>query len=91
LCRYCEATALAQRAEAAIAASGAVIEVAGSPWLPIWVQATKVLQGLSLRLRLSPQARQPNNPTRPQPASYYDRLTLVERAADGVPDDGGDK
>jgi hypothetical protein len=45
-----------------------------------WSQATKAMVALSLRLRLSPQSRAPNNPTRPQavqrPTSYYDRAHL---------------
>jgi phage terminase small subunit len=78
LCRFCEATALAQQAEGALASGGAVIDGAVSPWVAILGQQTKVLQGLSMRLRLSPQARQPNNPTRPQTQtlSYYERARL---------------
>jgi phage terminase small subunit len=76
LCRYCEATALAQQAEAALASAGAVIDGAASPWVAILGQQTKTLQGLSMRLRLSPQARQPNNPKRLPSVSYYDRMKL---------------
>jgi hypothetical protein len=47
-----------------------------------WSQATKTMYALSLRLRLSPQARAPNNPGRPAKphvaASYYDRSAVEE-------------
>jgi hypothetical protein len=64
LCRYCEAHAWAARAAAANEASD-------------FVAMTKTAIGLAMRLRLSPQARQPNNPKRPQqPVSYYERMRL---------------
>jgi hypothetical protein len=47
-----------------------------------WTQATKTMYALSLRLRLSPQARAPNNPGRPAkpqaPVSYYDRSAVED-------------
>jgi hypothetical protein len=53
-----------------------------------WNGAVKALLGLSQRLRLSPQSRQPNNPTRPgggkpeRPLSVYERMAL--EAEDGA-------
>jgi len=53
-----------------------------------WERAVKSMVALSMRLRLSPQSRAANNPTRPgskteSMPSYFDRMTLLE----GVPDD----
>lgn len=76
LVRYCEAAATAERAEAEIARKP-LIKGKASPWIGILGQATKVMSALSMRLRLSPQARAPNNPTRrTAPMSYYERLDL---------------
>jgi hypothetical protein len=87
LVRYCEAHASAERAEAAIAREP-LIEGKASPWWGILGQANKTVQGLSMRLRLSPQARAPNNPTRPErPISYYDRMALERQAQDEDHDD----
>ena len=52
-----------------------------------WEKATKAMVALSMRLRLSPQSRAANNPTRPgsqreAPVSYFDRMEL-----EGVSDD----
>jgi phage terminase small subunit len=48
-----------------------------SPWLRIHEQAVKGLGIMSLRLRISPQARAPKAPkTVPAPTSYYDRMEL---------------
>jgi hypothetical protein len=48
--------------------------------LPRWNGAVKALLGLSQRLRLSPQSRAPNNPTRPGSKSER-RLSVYERMA----------
>jgi phage terminase small subunit len=74
LAAYCRAIALECRSAQALAAGD-------DKALSKWAQATKVMSALSMRLRLSPQARAPNNPTRPQPQpqhpiSYYDRMRL---------------
>ena len=54
-----------------------------SPWMKVWEQANKAMLSLAHRLRLSPQGRSPNLPTRPAPtASYYDRMRLMEAARD---------
>jgi hypothetical protein len=70
LCAYCRSIAMERRAAQAL-------NKGDDKALPRWTQATKAMVTLSMRLRLSPQARAPNNPTRPQPAlkptSYYDR------------------
>jgi phage terminase small subunit len=79
LVRYCEASATAERAEGEIA-KRPVINGKASPWIGILGQATKVMSALSMRLRLSPQARAPNNPTRrTAPLSYYERSALEQQ------------
>ena len=54
--------------------------------LPMWNGAVKAIVALSMRLRLSPQARQPNNSARSgraeQPTSFYDRQQLLEGETD---------
>jgi hypothetical protein len=82
LVRYCEAIATAERAEGEVAREP-LIDDRASPWVGILGQANKTVQGLSMRLRLSPQARAVNNPSRPQPqVSYYDRMALERQAQD---------
>jgi hypothetical protein len=62
--RYSEAQAWATRA----AAEGDA---------KVFVAMTRTVSALALRLRLSPQARQPRMPKRPaQPVSYYERMAM---------------
>lgn len=74
---YCRAIALERSAAQALADGDAKA-------LPNWNGAVKAMGLLSMRLRLSPQARAPNNPSRPSPSrpaptmSYYDRMKLEE-------------
>jgi hypothetical protein len=77
--QYAEACALAKKAVDALQR-----DLPGPRWLALWQAATKVMQGLSMRLRLSPQSRQPHNPSRkpPERLSFYDRMVL-EGEADG--------
>lgn len=70
---YCEAAALARRAATELQS-----EAAAARWLAVWEKATRVMTALSMRLRLSPQARMPNNPKRPERLSYYERMALEE-------------
>jgi hypothetical protein len=76
LAAYCRAIALERRSAAALAKGD-------DKALVRWREAVRAMIPLSLRLRLSPQARAPNNPTRPQPQlkpqaalSYYDSVRL---------------
>ena len=68
LCRYCELSFLAETAAGHLRNEGPVIGGRTSPWVSVLEKATKGLVALSMRLRLSPQARSPNNPTRPSPS-----------------------
>jgi hypothetical protein len=74
LAAYCRAIALERR-------SAAALKAGDDKALARWEKATKAMVALSMRLRLSPQARAPNNPSRPpskpQAAlSYYERAQL---------------
>ena len=76
LARYCEATVLAEQAAEHLRTEGAVIAGRVSPWITVQEKAIRALTALSMRLRVSPQARAPNNPSRPQPANVYERMAL---------------
>jgi phage terminase small subunit len=79
LLRYCEAHAMAARAAAALSAGPMVDGDGASPWVSVYVAMTKTANALAMRLRLSPQARQPNNPKRTPVVSYYERMRLEDR------------
>ena len=56
---------------------GVVFEGKISPWISVQERLIKSMVALSMRLRLSPQARAPNNPTRPaRPINAYDQLEV---------------
>jgi hypothetical protein len=78
LCRYAEANALAARAAAALLKVGPIVnsDNKASGWLAVHAAATKEVSALAIRLRLSPQARQPNTPKRTPAVSYYERMRL---------------
>ena len=82
LARYAECSVMAGDAATMLATEGTVIDGKPSPWLAVHVQMTKAMQGLSHRLRLSPQGRNPTNPQRQKPLSYFER-ERVERSGDG--------
>ena len=50
--QFCEASALAS-----LAIKNLQADPTNAKWLAVWIQSTKVLGSLSLRLRISPQAR----------------------------------
>jgi phage terminase small subunit len=77
LCRYCEANAMAARAATALMKAEPIVSGdTASPWVSVYVAMTKTANALAMRLRLSPQARMPNNPKRTPTVSYYERLQL---------------
>jgi phage terminase small subunit len=67
LVAYVQAIVLADKAAAELR-KGAVLKGKASPWLSIQERAIKHMVALSMRLRLSPQARGPNLPSRPNPS-----------------------
>ena len=90
VCRWCEWTAIADRAGAEMATSDLVTpDGQPSPWIAIAERASKQLVALSLRLRLGPQSRANKAPKTEAPGqqSYYERMIEEERdgeAGDGV-------
>jgi hypothetical protein len=75
LSAYVRAIALERRSSTELAAGE------GQAALARWNGAVKAMVALSMRLRLSPQARQPHNPSRPggkpeRPLSVYERMAL---------------
>jgi phage terminase small subunit len=79
LVQYCEAASLAERAMKELQGDDAP-----ERWLRAWEKAVRAMSGLALRLRLSPQSRMPNNPTRrpPERVSYYEREALEHGGAE---------
>ena len=57
LSRFCELTALADQAASELRQHGAVINGRASPWIVVQEKCVRGLVALSMRLRLSPQAR----------------------------------
>jgi len=57
LCRFCELTALADQAASELRQHGAVVNGRASPWIVVQEKCVRGLVALSMRLRLSPQAR----------------------------------
>jgi len=55
--RFCELTALADQAASELRQHGAVINGRASPWVVVQEKCVRGLVALSMRLRLSPQAR----------------------------------
>ena len=66
LVQYCAACVLSERAMAELRATP-IVDGKPSAWLAVFEKANRAMLGLSMRLRVSPQARQANNPTRPPP------------------------
>jgi hypothetical protein len=82
LCRYVESAALAEQAAAELRRDGPVVGGRPSPWITVQEKAVRALVALSMRLRLSPQARQPNNPKRPEQLSAYEIARLKDAEED---------
>jgi len=79
LTQYCESAALAAWATQELRRDDAPAR-----WLTVWEKANRNMVALSARLRLCPQSRQPNNPTRrpPERVSYYEREALEHGGAE---------
>jgi hypothetical protein len=83
LSAFCRAILLERRSAATLA--GGYDKEA----LAAWNAAVKAVVALSMRLRLSPQSRAPNNPTnrasKPErPLSVYEMMALQEGGEDGA-------
>ena len=89
VCRWCELSAVADRAAAELATGNLVTEDGRpTPWLSVHERAVKGLVALSLRLQLAPQSRASKAP-KTSPAgtlSYYEQMALEGDDGDGDPD-----
>jgi phage terminase small subunit len=90
---FCRAAALVEQAGEKLAARSPVLKGKTSPWVGIFVSATKTMNALALRLRISPQSRTSRAPkTQAAPMSFYDTMELTEEDDDhddGAGADGG--
>jgi hypothetical protein len=85
LCRWAELVVMAETAAKAMANLG-MLKPDGKPsgHFAIHREATRALNALALRLRLGPQSRAQKAPRRTvSPASYYEKMQLLEGASDG--------
>ena len=70
---FCLAAALVEQAGEEMTARGVVIDEKPSPWVGVFVSATKTMNALALRLRISPQSRTSRAPkSQVGPTSFYD-------------------
>jgi hypothetical protein len=79
LCAYARAVAEEELAGRELRRGGHVVNGKPSPWIVIQEKSVRALVSLSMRLRLSPQARKQHAPAAPgRPLSYYERMKLEE-------------
>jgi phage terminase small subunit len=80
LARWAELSVMAEQAAFELAQHGKVTpDGRMSPWLGVYMQAVKSLNGLALRLRLGPQSRANKAPkSLPRQLSYYEELAEAE-------------
>jgi hypothetical protein len=79
LVQYCAASVLSERALDELRREPVSKDNKASAWLQVFDKANRACMALAMRLRLSPQARQPNNPTRRDPQlSAYERMRLSD-------------
>jgi phage terminase small subunit len=75
LVRYCQNVCLARRAARELAENGAVLFGRASAWMTIAEKADRAMVALSLRLRISPQARMRPETTKTRtPGSPYELM-----------------
>jgi hypothetical protein len=86
LVSYCSAVVLHERAIATLRVAP-VLGNKSSPWLNVFEKTGRAMVALSMRLRLSPQARKPNQIKGKAPTafSHYERTMLQRMGQD--PDD----
>jgi hypothetical protein len=88
LVSWAETTVLARRAAKELELAGGPVQPDGRPnaWFAVHQQCIKTLSGLAIRLRLSPQGRNPTARASKKTVaelSYYDVVAIEE----GLPDD----
>jgi hypothetical protein len=81
LCSYVRARVLERRASEELLAAPAVAGTQ-NPWLPVYREAVRAVSTYTMRLRLGPKSRHPNNTRRmskpTSPPSYYDLHPITE-------------
>jgi phage terminase small subunit len=87
ICRWCEASVMAERAAKELRDGGMVVHTKEgqkpSPWFTIHQAACKTLKDLALRLKLSPQSRHHKAPkSLPSGLSAYERLAMLDEGDD---------
>jgi phage terminase small subunit len=70
LVAYCQAVAQHDRAAARLRHDGDVVDGKVSPWIVVQEKAVRAMTALSMRLRLSPQARR-EKAQLPQPRTWW--------------------
>ena len=85
LVRYVQNVVLASRAAASLDREGAVIGGRPNPWLTVAEKADRALVALSMRLRVSPQARlrADGMAVKGPPASVYDLMRAQDAENEG--------
>jgi phage terminase small subunit len=79
LARYCEAAVLGEQAALELRQQGAVLNGKPSPWIVIQEKAVRAMVSLSMRLRLSPQARAVRTSLPPpRPLSAYEKMAIED-------------
>jgi phage terminase small subunit len=73
LTEYCTAVVQARRAAAMLRRDGDVVDGKPSPWLTVQEKSVRAMTALSLRLRLSPQARREKMKTE-RPVTWSERF-----------------
>jgi phage terminase small subunit len=81
LTQYCAAAILNDQAAQELRVAPVIGGLKPSPWLAVFEKTNRAVVALSMRLRLSPQARSPNHPPgarkEPRPSAYE----IMRRAA----------
>ena len=81
LVQYCAAAVLSERATSELRISP-IVDGKPSAWLAVFEKASRAMVALSMRLRLSPQSRAANNPTRPTPRLSACEMEALRNAED---------
>jgi hypothetical protein len=76
LCAYARAVFEEELAGRELRRGGHVVNGRPSPWITVQEKAVRAITALSMRLRLSPQARKQYAAAPSKPMSYYERMRL---------------
>jgi phage terminase small subunit len=87
--RWCELSVMCETASGELETSSNMVDADGkpSPWLRVYLDCTKTLSGLALRLRLGPQSRAfKASKKKIATLSYYERMDLENDASESETD-----